>query len=154
MAAVALAALATVAAAHASNRTATVRVHDPWVRWLPGTLPAGGYLTLVNDGDQPVSLVGASCPDYGTVSLHRSLNVGGTSRMVPVDHIAVAAHSSLEFAAQGYHLMLEQPSHPLKPGDHVAITLRFSGAPPQTVSFELRAPGASEPMPAMPGMAP
>jgi hypothetical protein len=142
------------AAAHAGDHSAAVQVRDPWVRWLPGQLPAGAYLTLVNDADQSVSLVGASCPDYGTVSLHRSLNVGSTSHMVAVDHIAVAPHSTLKFADEGYHLMLERPSHALKPGDQVAITLRFSGTPPQTVSFPLRAPGASAPMPTMPGIAP
>ncbi|HEY1724438.1 MAG TPA: copper chaperone PCu(A)C [Steroidobacteraceae bacterium] len=150
----AVTALTTLAAAPglAADHAAALQVRDPWVRWLPGNLPAGGYLTLVNDGDQSVSLVAASCPDYGAVSLHRSVNLGNTSHMAAVDHIAVAAHSSLEFAALGYHLMLEQPNHPLKPGDHVAITLRFAGAPPQTVSFQLRAPGASDSMPAMPGM--
>jgi hypothetical protein len=153
LAALALATLIAVAA-HASDRVAAVKVREAWVRWLPGKLPAGGYLTLVNDGDQPVSLVAASCPDYGAVSLHRSVELGGTSRMVAVHQIAVAPHSTLQFAAQGYHLMLERPSHALKPGDHVAITLRFAATPPQTVSFELRAPGASESMPPMPGMAP
>jgi hypothetical protein len=142
------------AAAHAGDRSTEVQVRDPWVRWLPGQLPAGGYLTLINDADQSISLVGASCPDYGTVSLHRSQNVGSISHMMAVDHIAVAPHSTLSFASEGYHLMLERPSRSLKPGDHVAITLRFSRTPPQTVSFELRAAGASEPMPTMPGMSP
>ena len=139
-----------------------VQVRDAWIRWLPGNLPAGGYVTLVNTSDQPIRLVAASCPDYGVVSLHRSRIVAGTSRMEPVDQITIAAHSSLQFANQGYHLMLERPIKALQPGDRVSVTLRFAGTAALTVPFELRRPDASADMrdmrdmpgmPDMPGMA-
>jgi copper(I)-binding protein len=133
-----------------AQNTSPVQVRDAWVRWLPGKLPAGGYLTLVNAGDQPSSLVAASCPDYADVSLHRSRTVGGTSQMTPVEKITVAAHSRLEFAAQGYHLMLTRPRKTLKPGDHVPVTLSFAGGAALTVEFELRPPTAGADMPDMP----
>ncbi|HEY4972188.1 MAG TPA: copper chaperone PCu(A)C [Steroidobacteraceae bacterium] len=129
-----------------------VQVRDAWVRWLPGNLPAGGYLTLVNSGDQPSSLIAASCPDYADVSLHRSRTVAGTSQMTPVDKITVAAHSRLEFAAQGYHLMLAHPRKALRPGDRVPVTLSFAGGPAVTVEFALRPPAAGGDMSDMPGM--
>lgn len=131
---------------------APVQIRDAWVRWLPGDLPAGGYLTLINSGDRPSSLVGASCPDYAAVSLHRSRNVGGTARMMPVHDITVAAHSTLAFAAQGYHLMLTHPRKPLKPGDRIPVTLSFAGGSSVTVLFELRPPAAGADMPDMPDM--
>jgi len=124
---------------------AAVQVRDPWVRWLPGDLPAGGYLTLVNSGDTPVKLIGASCDDYGSVSLHRSRVQGGTSEMSPVEAITVKAHSSVDFAAAGYHLMLMQPKRSLKPGSRVIITLEFASIAPIAVQFELLAPNASGP---------
>jgi len=130
-----------------------LQVRDAWVRWLPGNLPAGGYITLVNTGDQPMSLIAASCPDYADVSLHRSRNVAGTSQMMPVHKITVAPHSSLAFAAHGYHLMLSHPNRTLKPGDRVPVTLSFAEVPAFTVQFELRPPDAGGPMPAMPGVA-
>lgn len=120
-----------------------VRVMDAWIRWLPAGLPAAGYATLVNVGDRPVTLIGASSPDYGDVSLHQSRNQGGTEEMVPVERITVAAHSSLSFAAMGYHMMLMQPVRPLKPGDRAPITLRFAGASPLTIEFDVRKPGSS-----------
>jgi copper(I)-binding protein len=138
-----------------------VQVKDAWVRWLPGNLPAGGYVTLVNSGDQPASLVKAASPDYADVSLHRSVSVGGASRMTPVDHIGVAPHSSLEFATQGYHLMLAHPTRTLKPGDHVTLTLTFADGAVLRVAFDVRAPDAGAgkaqmsdmpDMPDMPGM--
>jgi hypothetical protein len=150
------AAASSARAAPGEMTAAAVQVRDAWVRWLPGQLPAGGYLTLVNSGDHASSLVAASCPDYADVSLHRSRNVGGTSRMTPVHEITVAAHSSLEFATQGYHLMLAHPNKALQPGDHVPVTLSFAGGVVLTVQFELRPPSADAPataMPDMPGMA-
>jgi copper(I)-binding protein len=136
-----------VCAAASGAQDASVQVTDAWVRWLPGQLPAGGYLTLINSGDRPSSLIAASCPDYAEVSLHRSRNVAGTARMMPVHDITVAAHSTLAFAAQGYHLMLVHPSKPLKPGDRVPVTLSFAGGSAVTVLFELRPPAAGADMP-------
>jgi periplasmic copper chaperone A len=140
------------ACALGAQNPSAVQVRDAWVRWLPGNLPAGGYVTLINTSDQSRSLVAASCPDYAQVSLHRSLQVAGTSRMMPVEKITVAAHSSLDFAGQGYHLMLEHPTKTLQPGDRVAVTLSFAGGSAVTVQFELRAPGAIAEKPDMPGM--
>jgi hypothetical protein len=141
-----------VCAAARGAENAAVQITDAWVRWLPGKLPAGGYLTLVNSGDRPSSLIAASSPDYAEVSLHRSRNVGGTARMMPVQDITVAAHSTLAFAAHGYHLMLAHPSKPLQPGDRVPVTLQFAGGSSVTVLFELRPPAAGADMPDMPGM--
>ncbi|MFI4868227.1 MAG: copper chaperone PCu(A)C [Steroidobacterales bacterium] len=147
-----LSAIGWAAGAPGAQPLPAVQARDAWVRWLPGNLPAGGYVTLVNTSDQPVRLVAASCPDYGVVSLHRSLNVGDTARMQPVEQITIAAHSSLQFAAQGYHLMLERPQKALQPGDRVLITLSFADAAALTVPFELRRPDASAEMPGMPDM--
>ncbi len=127
--------------AAAQSAPAVVQVKDAWVRWLPGDVPSGGYATLVNPGDRPVSLVAVSSPDYRDVSLHRTSELNGTSRMTPVDQIGVAPHSSLEFAAQGYHLMLSHPTRALKPGDSVTFVLKFADGAVLTVPFALRPPG-------------
>jgi periplasmic copper chaperone A len=148
-----LSALGFAAWAPGAQSASAVQVRDAWVRWLPGNLPAAGYVTLVNTSDQPMKLVAASCPDYGAVSLHRSRNVAGTSRMEPVDQITIAAHASLQFAAEGYHLMLERPQKALQPGDRVAVTLSFAGGAALTAPFELRRPDADAGMRDMPGMA-
>jgi len=145
--------MAVSAGALGAQDVSVPQVTDAWIRWLPGDLPAGGYITLVNTGDRPASLIAASCPDYADVSLHRSRNVAGTSQMMPVHEITVAPHSSLSFAAQGYHLMLAHPTKILKPGDRVPVTLSFAAGAAVTVQFELRPPDAGADMPDMPGKA-
>jgi copper(I)-binding protein len=117
---------------------APLRVEDAWVRWLPAGVPAGGYATLINDGDEARVLIGAVSSAFGDVSIHRSVDRGGTMAMEAVESINIQAHSKLNFAAAGYHLMLMQPANPIHPGDKVPITLRFADGRLLTIPFEVR----------------
>jgi copper(I)-binding protein len=128
----------TTAIAGMSAESPAIRVEEAWIRWLPAGVPSGGYATLINIGDRPVILIAASSPDYGEVSLHRTLDRGGTVDMVPVAKITINPHSSVNFAAMGYHFMLMQPSKSRKPGDRVPITLRFADGASLLVPFEVR----------------
>jgi len=121
----------------ATSETPTVRVENAWIRWLPAGVPEGGYATLTNTGEKAATLIAASSPDYGEVSIHRSVEQGGTLSMVPVQKIAINPHSTVDFVATGYHFMLMQPRKAQKPGDHVPITLRFAEGT-LTVQFEVR----------------
>jgi periplasmic copper chaperone A len=121
----------------------TVQVEGAWIRWLPANLPAAGYATINNIGDKPVTLLAASSPGFGEISLHRNRSQSGTLEMVPVEKITIDPHSSVKFAAAGYHMMLRQPTQSIKPGDHVPITLRFADGSALTVEFEVRKPDSS-----------
>ena len=103
-----------------------VHATHAWIRVLPGTLPAGAYVILENDGDQPVALTGASSDAYAQVMLHHSSTAGDISRMTKVDSLTVPAHGTAELAPAGYHLMLMQPAAPVKPGSTVRLLLKFS----------------------------
>lgn len=103
-----------------------VHATHAWIRVLPGALPAGAYVTLDNDSDQPVALTGASSKAYGKVMLHHSSTQGGISRMTTVGSLPVPAHGKAVLAPAGYHLMLMQPTAPVKPGSKVRLLLKFS----------------------------
>ena len=77
------------------------------------------------------------------MKLDGSHEQGGVASMSAVTAITVRPHATLEFAAEGYHLMLQQPKAALKPGDHIIITLTFASAAPIAVQFELRSPDGS-----------
>lgn len=111
-----------------AHATAAEHVHasHAWIRLLPGDLPAGAYVTLQNDGDQPAALSGASSAQYADVMLHHSSTAGGMSRMTMVDAMIVPAHGQAVLAPAGYHLMLMQPTRPVKAGDTVVLTLKFA----------------------------
>jgi periplasmic copper chaperone A len=149
-------AVAAASGAQPSSAVSTLEIQDAWIRWLPAGLPAAGYLTLINHGDQPIRLTGASSDAYRDISLHHSMSHEGMSHMESVGEITVPAHSTLRFAATGYHLMLMQPAHTLAPGDHVVLALHFAGSADYSASFEVRAPNGNAPaqndMQGMPGM--
>lgn len=115
-----------------------VAVHDPWMRSIIPSRPAAGYLTLTNDTDTALSLVGASSPGCGMLMLHQSMNMGGQETMVMVKSIAVPAHGKVVFAPGGYHLMCMQPTDALKPGASVPVTLRFANGDALTTPFPVR----------------
>ena len=120
--------LAGLLCAGAVHATEAEHVHasGAWIRVLPGNLPAGGYVTLRNDGDQPAALEGASSPDYASVMLHQSSTDTGMGRMRMVDRLDVPAHGQVALSPGGYHLMLMDATQPVQPGQTVRITLRFA----------------------------
>jgi copper(I)-binding protein len=124
----------------AATPTATITASDAWIRWLPANIPAGGYVTLRNTGTRPQTLTGATSPDFGEVSLHHTAQKDGVSQMQPVSQVEIPAGGVLSLAAGSYHLMLEQPTRPLKPGDQVSITFHFAGGSSTTARFEVRSP--------------
>jgi copper(I)-binding protein len=110
----------------ASSSHTTIRVRHAWIRWLPNDLPVAGYMTIDNDGDRPVDLVGESSPDYGAVMLHRTMDLNGVEHMEMVSQLTIPGHGKVAIAPGGYHLMLMHARHAIKPGDDVHLTLRFS----------------------------
>ena len=122
-----LAGLSLAAGVHASAADHVLATHA-WIRVLPGSVPAGAYVTLHNDGNQPVDLTSASSTAYAQVMLHLSSTQGGVSRMTMVGSLPVPAHGDARLAPGGYHLMLVGLKKPLVEGTRVPLTLRFAHA--------------------------
>jgi periplasmic copper chaperone A len=137
--------IAASAVAAGAAPPAIIAVSDAWVRWLPANLPAGGYVTLTNTGTEAQVLTGATSSDFGEVSLHHSFQRDGVSQMQPVSQIEIPPGHALSLAAGGYHLMLERPTRPLKPGDEFSIPLHFAGGSYTTAQFEVRSPSGARP---------
>ena len=121
------------------------KVENAWIRWLPAKLPAAGYAVIRNVGDAPLRITGARSPDYGMVMLHHSRLAQGDSTMEMVDHLDIPAHGSVTLAPGGYHLMLSQPTHAIKPGDKVKIVFEFAGGGELQTDFPVRPANASGP---------
>jgi copper(I)-binding protein len=115
----------TAGISHAAD-TAGVQVTGGWLRVLPGSLPAGGYVTVENTTDHALTIVGAESPDYAEAMIHRSSTEGGMGRMEMMDSVALPPKGKLTFAPGGYHVMLMQAKHPVKPGAKVTVTFKLS----------------------------
>ncbi|RDS81199.1 copper chaperone PCu(A)C [Dyella monticola] len=116
-----------------------IKASHAWIRLLPANLPAGGYVTLDNESASAATLVSAHSATYASAMLHQSTqDPSGNSTMRMVERVSIPAHGRLALAPSGYHLMLEQATHALKPGDMVAITLDFADGSHLPVSFLVR----------------
>jgi periplasmic copper chaperone A len=135
-------ALLPVAGVHASQADHVTASHA-WIRLLPANLPASGYVTLQNKGSAAATLVSAHSETYASVMLHQSTMASdGMSSMNAVKQLTIAPQGIATLAPAGFHLMLEQASHALKPGDTVAITLDFADGSQLPVPFLVRAANA------------
>jgi len=130
--------LLTATVAVAAPVASPLRIETPWMRALPGSVPAGGYFILHNDGKTAVTLTGAQSPACGMLMLHLSENQGGMSSMRHVDSVDVAPGGVLEFKQGSYHLMCMQPGPAIKPGAKVPVTLTFKDGAKLTADFPVR----------------
>lgn len=128
-----------------ATQAQAVQIKAAWIRWLPGGVPLAGYATLANVSDQPLVLTSATSAAFHDLSLHQTLQTGGTVRMSPLERIAIAPHTALDFEARGIHLMLMQPRETLDPHGEVPITLHFADGSSLTVQFQVRTSAAASP---------
>ena len=131
-------------------------VSGQWMRALAAGLPAAGYFTLANGSGQPARLVGARSPACGSLTLHQTVRqhtmsamsgmdpqnpahgMPGMSMMQPVDGVPVAAHGTIRFMPGGYHLMCEQPTDAVRPGQSIPVTLLFEPGGSLDAAFPVR----------------
>lgn len=119
---------------------AELQVNEARIRLLPGDLPAAGYFTLMTTSEADITLTGADSPAFGNVTMHRTINQDGVTRMQPVAQLELEAGEQIEFAPRGYHLMLMKRTRPLAIDDDIEVTLLFANGQQQRVTFRAVAP--------------
>ena len=142
LAAVAAAAFATGAAglAHAHEyRAGAIEIDHPHVPAPPPGAPSvAGYLTLVNEGDEPDRLLGATARFAGGVELHSTTMDGDVARMRTLETgIEIPGGASVPLAPNGTHLMFVDPAPGLAVGDELPVTLHFERAGDAEVVFNV-----------------
>jgi len=121
-----------------SAAVADVTARHAWIRLLPGSLPAAGYLELDNNGADSVQLVAVQSTRFGAIELHLSSEQNGIASMRRVNSLEIPAGKTVALKPGGYHLMLFRPADDLKPGGQVPVTLKFSDGSHLPVNFLLR----------------
>jgi hypothetical protein len=118
-----------------------VKIEQPWMRFIIKARPAAGYMTLRNDGDKAVTLIGATSPACGMLMLHKSKQEKGIEKMQHVTVVPVPPHGTVSFAPGDYHLMCMEPQAGMKVGASVPVTLKFKGGESVTAQFPVKGPG-------------
>ena len=127
--------------------TQPLSVHDAYVPEAPpGTAMLAGYVTVTNPSRQTITLVGASSPDFATVTMHQTQHHDHMASMAPIKSLTIPAGGSRAFAPGGYHFMLMGPKRKLHAGDTVHLTLMFADHRQQTLALPVRDVRQSAPM--------
>lgn len=127
-------------AAGTAGQASIVRVEDAWIRTSPPSRDVtGGYLTIINAGNDVLRLVSASSPQAKSIELHEMTMDGDVMRMRPVAEIAVPARGRTMLQPGGLHLMLFGFSMPSKAGARVPLTLTFADGRVVSVDAIVRA---------------
>ena len=147
----ALAALASVVAAH-GVRAGDISIDHPFATpSLPGTSNGAAYfVSLENGGSVADRLLRATTPAAARVELHTmKVDAQGVMRMREIDGIVLAPNAKVQLRpGSGMHLMLIGLKEPLKAGTSFPMTLEFERTGKVEVSVSVDAPkpgGASHP---------
>jgi copper(I)-binding protein len=120
--------------------TAVLTVSDGYVAEAPPTAKVmAAFMTLSQSGSKPLTVTGASSPQFAQLAFHETLQEGGMARMVVLKTLTIPVGGSVTLAPGGKHMMLFHPKRALKAGDTVSVTFRFDqGRPTQTVTLSVR----------------
>jgi copper(I)-binding protein len=100
-----------------------------------GKFMTGSFMTITNNNNEDVSLIGGSSPVAGIVEIHEVID----GMMQPMaDGLLIPAGESVKLRMGGYHVMLLELDHELKAGEEVEITLKFSDGSEQTITTPVK----------------
>lgn len=116
-----------------------IEYSDARVRLAPNGMDmTAGYLTIKNNGDKPIEIIGASTDIADHIELHTHIKTNdGMMSMQQVDKFDVPAKGNFELAPNGAHLMIFGVKPNLKEGDAAKITLKIKDNPDLIVDAKL-----------------
>lgn len=113
---------------------------------LPNAPVGGGYLTIVNTGAEDDTLLSASSPVAGSVSLHKTMMEGDTSKMTDSSEgVVIPAGGTVMLEPGGLHLMFNDLKQRLIEQETVPVTLRFARAGTIDIVLVIGTVNAKEP---------
>ncbi|MFQ3623162.1 MAG: copper chaperone PCu(A)C [Acetobacteraceae bacterium] len=132
-------------AARAQGAAEALDIIDPWARASLRGRNSAAYMTIVNNTESLDRLLSAASPVARAVELHTHLMEEGVMRMRPVQAIEVNVGEPAVLRPGGLHVMLIGLVRDLRPGERIALTLRFEKAGERTVEVPVLHAGAAAP---------
>jgi copper(I)-binding protein len=104
-----------------------IEFENVWIRAMPPFQPnSAGYLTITNNRETAIAIVGASSNVSETTELHTTVEDGGVFHMEQLDGLAIAPGERAELAPGGTHLMLLGLAYRPVPGDDIVLCLQLA----------------------------
>lgn len=128
-----------------ATQASSVQVSEAWIK-AAGDGMTGGFAVLENTGDADAELVMADTDLAGSVELHEMAGSGTAMTMKELDGpLNIPAHSTVELAPGGNHVMLMGLKQELKVGESPTLVLTFGDQSTSEVPFEVKSyTGAQE----------
>ena len=101
--------------------------------------PAGGYFTLVNNGDKAVTLAAVTVTGAARAEMHETTG----ESMAPLDSLEIKPGETVKFERGGKHVMAFELDPALTAGGTSEITLTFADGDKISAPLKLEAPGGA-----------
>lgn len=105
---------------------------------IPGTNVSSAYMTLTNNNDSAITLVGATSDVSDRIEIHEHVMTDSMMSMLKRDQLVIDAQSQVQLQPYGYHLMIFNLATPLVASEKVIITLQFSAGEPQQIELPIQ----------------
>ncbi|WP_286264409.1 copper chaperone PCu(A)C [Thalassotalea atypica] len=117
----------------------SISIEDGYVREvIPGNTMTSAYMVINNDNVESISLIGASANASPRVEIHAHSMEAGMMKMRQLDSIQVKGKQSVTLQPMGFHLMMFDLAKPLKAGERIEMTLKFSGGKDVKVTLPVK----------------
>ena len=124
----------------ATSADGIIGVRNAWVRATdPAAKANAGYMTLVNDAPQEITLVKVESEAFEKIEMHEMAVVDGLMAMREISDLVIPANGQAMFKPGGWHLMMRGPRQYLTTGQQVEMTFTFKSGQQQTVSVNVAA---------------
>ncbi len=102
-------------------------IKNPWIVAVPPNAKASAaFMTLVNQGDTKIEVVGGSCEIAGLVEPMIGTDDHGMAGMKSVPALTIPAKGELVLKPGGDHIMLMKLNRAPKEGETLKLTLKLS----------------------------
>ena len=122
------------------NAGDVVAIMNAWVRETHANAKVNaGYMTMINIGEEDVTLASVESSSFGTVEIHEMAPVDGMMKMREVSSLVIPSTGQASLAPGGKHLMMMMPVRHFKVGEKVDMTLTFESGRTQAVTVPVAA---------------
>lgn len=105
----------------------SILISDAYIKaTIPGNQMTAAYMTIDNNGEQPVALQSISSSISDHIEIHTHSMVNGMMKMSQVEEIIIGAKQQKVLQPHGLHLMFFAVKNSLNEGESIPITLHFS----------------------------
>ena len=113
-----------------------LEIEDAWIAEAPPVSKVmAAYMTIENETSQARKAVSMQCKAFDRAEFHRTVDKDGIARMEHQETLTIGAKAELKLVPGGYHIMLFNPSRPLKAGDETDCSMQFDDG--TVIDFDL-----------------